>query len=187
MGLTQLQKLELNKRVDKILRAPANAPAGGQQLEIAFVADLSGDTMFINDSIKDAVTALKSHDKIFQNVRSNMVYWGNCKIITKMTSMSFIQMGRAFEDIESDFNNINVDKTLHFEMLCEYLKLYNARCRCILVFMDCTSEEIEKHRFYVTDNEKAIRNLNPFLKYRMLMITKDKMITGSELMMKFIQ
>ena len=42
MSLTQLQKLELNKRTDKILHAPSNAPAGGQQLEIAFAADLSG-------------------------------------------------------------------------------------------------------------------------------------------------
>lgn len=101
MGLTQLQSLELNKRVDKILHAPSNAPAGGQQLEIAFVADLSGGIEELNQSIKDAVTSLKSHDKIFQNVRSNLVYWGNGKIILRVTPMSFIQMGKAFEGIES--------------------------------------------------------------------------------------
>ena len=50
MALTQLQKLELNKRTDKILHAPSNAPAGGQQLEIAFVADLSGSIDEINQS-----------------------------------------------------------------------------------------------------------------------------------------
>ena len=43
MALTQLQKLELNKRVDKIFHAPSNAPAGGHQPEIAFVVQMSGD------------------------------------------------------------------------------------------------------------------------------------------------
>lgn len=201
MGLTQLQKLELNKRVDKILHAPANAPAGGQQLEIAFVADLSGDAEDVNDSIKDAVTALKSHDKIFQNVRSNMVYWSNKKITTKVTPMSFIQMGKAFDNEEAeiiingktvysenvDNKAINADNSLKIELMCEYLKLYHARCRCILVFINCLYEELEKQIFYTADIEKAIQNLNPFLKYRLLVITKDKMLSGSELLMKLIQ
>lgn len=86
MGLTQLQKLELNKRVDKILHAPANALIRGQQLEIAFAADLSGDIEYVCSSIKDAVTSLKAHDKIFQNVRSNMVYWNYNQITTKVRS-----------------------------------------------------------------------------------------------------
>lgn len=201
MGLTQLQKLELNKRVDKILHAPANAPAGGQQLEIAFVADLSGDAEDVNNSIRDAVTALKSHDKIFQNVRSNMVYWSNKKITTKVTPMSFIQMGKAFDNEEAeiiingksvysenvDNKAINADNSLKIELLCEYLKLYHARCRCILVFTDKPCEVFEKQVFYTADIEKAIQNLNPFLKYRFLVITKDKMLSGNELLMKLIQ
>lgn len=186
MGLTQLQRLELNKRVDKILHAPSNAPAGGQQLEIAFVADVSGDIDWIHQSIKDAVAALKSHDKVFQNVRSNLIYWGDGKIIIKVTPMSFIQMGRAFEGIVQKGDK-NVDKSPYFEDLCEYLKLYGARCRCILLFLDETYEEFEKRYFRVKDAEKAKEKLNPFLKYRLLVVAKDKMITGSEIFMKLIQ
>lgn len=193
MGLTQLQSLELNKRVDKILHAPSNAPAGGQQLEIAFVADLSGGIEELNQSIKDAVTSLKSHDKIFQNVRSNLVYWGNGKIILRVTPMSFIQMGKAFEGIGElyvenivDNKDRNVDKPPYFEDLCEYLKLYGARCRCVLLFLNETYEEFERQQFRVKDAQKAKENLNPFLKYRLLVITKDKMVTGSELFMKLI-
>ena len=128
MGLTQLQRLELNKRTDKILHAPSNAPAGGQQLEIAFAADLSGSIDELNQSIKDAVTSLKSHDRIFQNVRSNLVYWGNGKIVLRVTPMSFIQMGKAFEGIGELYVE-NGDKPPYFEDLCEYFKLYGARCR----------------------------------------------------------
>ena len=41
MALTPLQRLELNKRVDKIFHAPSNAPANGHQPEIAFVTPMS--------------------------------------------------------------------------------------------------------------------------------------------------
>ena len=193
MSLTQLQKLELNKRTDKILHAPSNAPAGGQQLEIAFAADLSGCIDEVNQSIKDAAASLKSHDKIFQNVRSNLIYWGNGKIIISATPMSFIQMGKAFEGIVGDTveNSVenrdkNVDKPPYFEDLCGFLKLYGARCRCVLLFLNETYEEFEKQYFRVKDTEKAKENLNPFLKHRLLVITKDKMVTGSEILMKLI-
>ena len=74
----------------------------------------------------------------------------------------------------------------YFEDLCEYLKLYGARCRCVLLFLDETYEEFEKRHFRIKDAEKAKENLNPFLKYRLLVVAKDKMVTGSELFMKLI-
>lgn len=188
MALTQFQKLELNKRVDKIFHAPSNAPAGGHQPEIAFVAALSKDMDLIHTSIKDAVASLKAHDKMFQNMRSNMVYWGTDQISSEVMPMSFILMGKAFDGInyEQDTDE-KVDKFLKFEELCGYLKLYHARCRCILVFVDCSYEELEARRFYVSDVEMAKQHLNPFLKYRLLIVARDKMLTGSELMMRFIQ
>lgn len=214
MALTQLQKLELNKRVDKIFHAPSNAPAKGHQSEIAFVADVSGNLDAVHSSVKDAVASLKAHDKMFQNMRSNMVYWDIGKITSKVTPMSFILMGKAFESEEKpdeseygfiaahdketadsfagDGKNVgkldaDVDKSLNFEELCAYLKLYHARCRCILVFVDCSCEELEMREFYITDTDRAKQQLNPFLKYRILIITRDKMLTGSELMMRLIR
>ena len=220
MSLTQLQKLELNKRVDRIFHAPSNAPANGHQPEIAFVTDMSGDMESTHSSLKDAVASLKAHDKMFQNMRSNMVYWDSDEITSKVTPMSFILMGKAFsnalafeelclqskskiETNSSDDGGIegnsveygkivgnpseDVDKSLNFEELCAYLRLYHARCRCILVFVDCSYEELEMRGFYITDTDKAKQQLNPFLKYRLLIITKDKMVTGSELMMRLIR
>lgn len=193
MALTQFQKLELNKRVDKIFHAPSNIPAKGLQPEIAFVADVSGDIDAVHSSVRDAVASLKAHDKMFQNMRSNMVYWGAEQITSKVTPMSFILMGRALDSALTLDNEMvgnmeaNVDKSLKFENLCAYLKLYHARCRCILVFVDCSSEELEAKYFYITDAEMAKQQLNPFLKNRLLIITKDKMLTGSELMMRLIR
>ena len=80
-----------------------------------------------------------------------------------------------------------VDKSQHFEDLCAYLKLYHARCRCILVLMNCTYANLEAQKFGIADREAAKQQLNPFLKYRLLIITKDKMMTGSELMMQLVR
>ncbi|MFG6342471.1 MAG: hypothetical protein K1W35_01415 [Lachnospiraceae bacterium] len=188
MALTKLQKLELNKRVDRIFHAPANAAVRGHEPEIAFVANLSGDLEAVHGSIKDAVSSLKQHDRMFQNMRSNMVYWGRCGICSKVTPMSFILMGRAFSESDGmgDIVDENVDNTADLDRLCAYLKLYHARCRCVLIFMDCSYEELEGRKFGITDGEKVIQNLNPFLKYRLLILTRDKMVTGTELMIKVV-
>ncbi|MDE7321932.1 MAG: hypothetical protein K2N73_04255 [Lachnospiraceae bacterium] len=186
MALTPFQKLELNKRVDRIFHAPTNASVRGHEPEIAFVADMTGDIECIHSSIKDAVSSLKQHDKMFQNMRSNVVYWTRHTISSKVTPMSFILMGKAFDAYSGTGDIVDVDNIGNFEKLCEYLKLYHARCRCILLFMDYSYEELERRKFYITDRERALQSLNPFIKYRLLIITKDKMLTGSELMIKVV-
>ena len=102
--------------------------------------------------------------------------------------MSFILMGRAFSESDGmgDIVDENVDNTADLDRLCAYLKLYHARCRCVLIFMDCSYEELEGRKFGITDREKVIQNLNPFLKYRLLILTRDKMVTGTEFMIKVV-
>ena len=150
MAMTQLQKLELNKRVDKIFHAPSNVPAGNHQPEIAFVTPMSGNLELVQSSIKDAVASLKAHDKMFQNMRSNMVYWGREQITSKVTPMSFILMGRSLDSALALDSEIvgNLDTNV---------------------------------------DKMAKQQRTPFLKYRLLIITKDKMMTGSELMMRLIR
>ena len=185
MALTQLQKLELNKRVDKILNAPVNVTIKGQQPEMAFVLDLSSDLDYIDSTLKDAASSLKAHDKIFQNIRSNIVYRSMEKIETKVTAMSFIQLGKATENLNIVKSEEAVLKAQShsngFDDLCAYLKLYHARCRCILLFTDKPDKLIES-----SIRDKAIESLNPFLKHRLLIITPEKMITGAEILMKLI-
>ena len=196
MALTQLQRLELNKRVDKILNAPVNVTIKGQQPEMAFVLDLSSDMEYISGTLKDSAATLKAHDKIFQNIRSNIVYWGAGRIETKVTPMSFIQIGKATENLEEEKNeqpiSLNADEKMQnalkaqshsngFDDLCAYLKLYHARCRCLLLFTDKPDKLIES-----SVRDKAIESLNPFLKHRLLIITPEKMITGVEILMKLI-
>lgn len=175
MSLTQIQKLQLNKQVDRILHAPGNQPAGKQQLEMAFVLDSSSDTEYIKLTAQDAVAALKSHDKIFQNVRSNVVFWDEESIKTETMPMSFIQMGKPFVKLE----DMKVDKSAKLDELCAYLKLYHARSKCIIVFTEGNYE--------VGDKEVLKQSLNPFLKQKLLLVTPEKMITGTSIFMELIR
>ncbi|MCM1184640.1 MAG: hypothetical protein NC337_14815 [Roseburia sp.] len=180
MALTPLRILELNKKVDKILHAPSNAPVKGQPLEIAFVLDLSADRAWLDETLREMVRALKAHDRIFQNVRSNVVYCGGGQISTKVTPMSFVQMGRAMEETDAAQAASASDSGLHWGALCAYLKLYHARSKCVLV-LTLESEIAEG-----VDIQKVTEGLNPFLKYRMLIITPDKIVSGTELLLRLM-
>lgn len=174
MSLTQIQKLQLNKQVDHILHAPGNQPTGKQQLEMAFVLDCSGSMEYVKSTAQDAVAALKSHDKIFQNVRSNVVVWSAESIKTETMPMSFIQMGRPFVEWE----NTKVDKSGKLHELCAYLKLYHARSKCIIL--------ITEGKYEYGDREILRQSLNPFLKQKLLLITPEKMITGTSVYVEML-
>lgn len=177
MALTPLQALELNKRVDRILHAPSNAPAKGQQREISFVLDMTADRAYLDGTLRDAVSALKAHDKIFQNMRSSIVYWSGEGISTKVTPMSFIQMGRAMEAVKAPEEDFCAAGAPVFGELCAYLKLYHARSRCILVFSDNIERSLDS-----AHAGQAVENLNPFLKHRILVLAPGKMTTGAALL-----
>lgn len=179
MGLSQIQKIQLNKQVDHILHVPSNMPLGNQnQLEMAFVIDCSSDREFIEVTMKDAISGLKAHDILFQNVRSNVIYWKNREeeksLETEVMPMSFIQMGRPFENTWER----NVDKRPYLDDLCAYLKMYHARSKCILVFTDGIYE--------IEDREKVKESLNPFLKSKLLFITPDNFVSGLRIYMEML-
>lgn len=195
--MTQIEKMQLNRYVDKILKTPGNV-VSGQQLEMAFVLDCSCNKEYLKPMLCDTVAALKAHDKIFQNVRSNVVYWGGDRglpseeqsdrnIITKTMPMSFLQMGKPFEQegyfdnlvCECEENKVIVENIPIFDELCAYLKMYHARSKCILVFTG--------QNYKVENKKKVLECLNPFLKTKMLVITMEKMIPGTIIHMEMIR
>lgn len=183
MSLTQIEKLQLNKHVDRIFHAPGNLVAG-QQPEMAFVIDTTYEIDEVKSTLQDVVAALKAHDKMFQNVRSNVVYWQTQQqekpLITETMPMSFLQIGKPF-DMHKEYweQNQNVDKGLIFDDLCAYLKMYHARSKCILVFT--------KGAYEVRDKKKVQESLNPFLKSKLLVVEPQKMVTGAMIQMEMLR
>lgn len=176
MSLSQVQLMQINKNVDKILHAPGNSPAGNGQLEMAFVLDCSVEPEVLKEMTKDIANSLKRHDKIFQNVRSNVVFWGE-DIKTEVTPMSFIQIGKPFESPQ--FITNSVDKQSSLDKLCAYLKLFHARSKCVIV--------IASDGYRIDDKKQVFESLNPFLKSRLLIVTQDSLLSGTVLNMEMIR
>lgn len=168
MGLSQIQQLQINKQVDMILHAPGSQVLNKQQLEMAFVFDMAADEEFLKSTAKDIVASLKRHDKLFQNVRCNVVRW-NEKIYTEVMPMAFLQMGKVFDE---DKSLEHVDKQATLEEMCAYLKLFPARSKCIIV--------VTEGNYRIENRDKLIEALNPFLKSKILFVTPGKMFMGRD-------
>ena len=72
----------------------------------------------------------------------------------------------------------NVENLPVIDELCVYLKVFHARSKCILVFTE--------NGYAVNDKKKVIENLNPFLKYKLLVFSKDSMKGGTPIYMELI-
>lgn len=177
MSLTQIQKLQLNKQADRILHMPGNLTGNRQQLEMTFVFHMGSEREYLKTTAADIVASLKAHDRIFQNVRSNVVRWRTGeKLSTEVMPMSFIQMGKPFlEDKKED----SVDKPPVLDELCAYLKMYHARSKCILLIME--------GEYCTEDKRKTAESLNPFLKTKLLLVTPGKITGGNAIFMEMLR
>lgn len=130
----------------------------------------------------DIISTLKSTDEIFRNVRCNVVFWlSDEKITHEPTAAAVVQMGRCFENWEqvtgqtADSKVGQADKAApkRMEILTADLKKFEARSRLLILVTDGN---------YVTEDKDALQqNLNPFLKYRLLIVTPEKIWQGKYL------
>lgn len=185
MALTQVQKLQLNHQVDRILHAPGNFQGGNLEMTMVFDEDAEPD-WFKEEAIQ-IITTLKAHSPVFRNVRFHAVKWkGDFSITNQTIPMTFVQAGRFFEedsqDISLSTSTIEEKKeTNHIkslEALLENLKLFHARSKLILV--------LTQGQYQISDREAAKKALNPFLKQKLLLLTPDYMKTGMEIFMELI-
>lgn len=171
-----------------ILQSPANQVRDGK-LEMAFVFDLSSDPGYLRDTAAQVAGALKQHDRIFQNVRCNVVYWAADSLTTEVLPMSYVQLGRVCEKAENrtadgsekscqENRIVDENRKPRLEDLTGYLKLYHARSKCIVV--------ISEGNYEVSDKKSAREALNPFLKSRLVMITPQELQTGLKLFMDLL-
>lgn len=170
-----VQRLLLNKQVDKILNTPGNFQGGN--LEMTMVFDYAIDKDQLKEETAQIIAVLKSHSPIFRNVRFNGVKWiSDTEIISQVTPMPFVQMGKFFEETDSFEKAENRPKNL--EILLQKLKLFHARSKLIII--------LTKGDYEISDKEAAKTALNPFLKSKLLLIQSGTFKTGMQLFMDLI-
>jgi len=153
MPLSPAMRMQLINNVERILHAPGN-PAHDLQ-EMTIVLDHHMGEEVIGTLAKDTVGALKSHSRVFANVRCNLVHWRTDEIIqNEVIPLSMIQLGRFLEDY------VQTEEVKRAEVLCDYLKRFHARSKLILVFTDFS--------YAIGDQKQLKESLFPFLQYKVL-------------------
>lgn len=177
MAFTQIQKLQLNNQVDRILHTPGNF--GGSNLEMTMVFDYDVDISQLKEEAGQIIASLKAHSPVFQNVRFNGVKWkGDNAITNQVIPMAFVQMGKFFEeDISAAYLNPQSD-TKNLEVLLEKLKLFHARSKLILI--------LTQGQYQISDKEAAKAALTPFLKQKILFLEPERIRTGMQIFMELI-
>lgn len=163
LTLTQLDTLQIAKRVDAILHVPGNYRGGNLEMSIVIDTSLSQDDF--QEAVSQVAGALKRSNEIFRNVRLNLVWWGS-EITTGIVPMAMLITGGAF----AGFLNSPCKK--RYEDLFAYLKKFHARSKVILVFADKGNQ--------IADRQAAREALSPFLKSKILIIS-DQIISGTQM------
>lgn len=166
LTLTQLEILQIVKKVDAILHVPGNDRGGNPEMTIVIDRSLRREDM--QEAVTEVVKALKRSNEIFRNVRMNLVLWGP-DISMCVAPMAMLMTGSAFAEYACS------PCVKRYEDLFAYLKKFHARSRVVLVFADEKNE--------IADSQAAKEMLAPFLKSRLLLIS-EQIVSGTALFLK---
>lgn len=156
LSLTGRQKLR--QQVERVLHVPGNYQGG--ILEMALVLDGRFSEEETRETAAEIARTLKQQSEVFRNVRLNLVEWKPGKKVTAVvTPMSLLMLGSFAEGYEP------VQGVLYADDLLEYLKLFQARSKLILV---ASSGEV-----LLRDRDICSRALKPFLGRKMIWISGE--------------
>ena len=134
MNVSPVFLMKLKNTVERILHVPGNYTGG--ILEMAVVLDHNVSREDIKELVPQLFRTLKMHSEVFRNVRLNIVQWELDETITnQVTPMSMAGLGSYYESYENQI------KKKDFLKLMQYLKLFQARAKLIILVTDGENEE----------------------------------------------
>lgn len=153
--------MQLNQMVERILHVPGNFSGGILEMTIVFDKKMNQETAAALG--KNIALGLKKHSEVFRNVRLNVVQWqSDEEIINEVFPFLQLTMDSFYQKWQ--WNQGTADK--HLSGLAEYLKLFHARSKVILLlsgedFLYWDSEE---------DEIRLKQALEPFLGKKLGMV-----------------
>ena len=155
MNLLPVFLMNLKNTVERILHVPGNYNGG--ILEMAVVLDHNVSQDVVADLMPQLFRNLKMHSEVFRNVRLNMVQWESDETITnQVTPMSMAGLTSYYDTYEQQVRRKD------FMKLVQYLKMFQARSKLIILLTDGANEEGS------TESLKAA--MQPFLDKKLMQI-----------------
>ncbi len=155
MNLSPVFIQRFHNRIERVLHIKGNFT--GPVLEMTVIVDHSLPAGSVQEGVPALLRCLKQHSEVFRNVRLNITDWsGDGKIQNSVVPMMTALVSGFFEAYEQ----ICCEKKT--EVLYQYLKLYHARSKLILLVTDGCHH---------TEDEKAAQEaLKPFLGKKLVQI-----------------
>lgn len=134
MDLSPVFLMKFKNTVERILHVPGNYKGGILEMTVVFDHNVSRET--VQNVVPQLLRCLKMHSEVFRNVRLNLVQWEADEIISnQVTPMSMAGMASCYEGYECRKQSKDVKK------LMQYLKVFQARAKLILLITDGENEE----------------------------------------------
>ncbi|MBR2403186.1 MAG: hypothetical protein IKB01_10575 [Lachnospiraceae bacterium] len=155
MNLSPVVLMQFKNTVERILHVPGNYKGG--VLEMAVVLDHNVSREAVGELVPQLFRSLKMHSQVFRNVRLNMVQWESDEAISgQVTPMSMAGLSTYYEN----YGCRPVRKD--FMKLVQYLKLFQARAKLIILVTDGANEEGSK--------ESVKAAMQPFLDKKLMQV-----------------
>lgn len=146
---------QLKNKVERILHVKGNYNGG--ILEMAMIIDHQLPKDVVQQVVPELLQILKRHSEVFRNVRLNVVDWkGDAVIENRVSPMSMVMMSGFYDDYEQ------IPEKKEFLPLVEYLKMYQARAKLIILVTDGSYGNEQP--------ELAKKSMQPFLGKKMMQI-----------------
>ncbi len=159
MNLSPVFLMQFKNTVERILHVPGNYK--GDILEMAVILDYNMSREVVQELIPQLFRSLKMHSEIFRNVRLNIVQWeSDEKIVSKVVPMSMAGLSTYYEKYEG------TKKCKNWMNLIQYLKLFQARAKLIILLTDGANEDD------FTESRKAA--MQPFLDKKFMQIVAEE-------------
>ena len=165
MNLSPVFLMKLKNTVERILHVKGNYNGG--ILEMAVVLDHNVSREVVQELVPQIFRSLKMHSEVFRNVRLNMVNWESDEVISNQVSpMSMAGLASYYEGYEC--RKVHQD----FLKLVQYLKVFQARAKIIVLITDGANEE--------GSPESVKTAMQPFLDKKLMQV-----VVGEELEVRY--
>lgn len=165
MDLSPVFLMKFKNAVERILHVRGNYNGG--ILEMAVVLDHNVSRECVQELVPQLFRSLKMHSEVFCNVRLNIVDWEADEVLrNQVTPMSMAGLTSFYEDYMCR------SKCKDFRKLVQYLKVFQARAKLIILVTDGANEEGQ------AESLKAA--MQPFLDKKLMQV-----VVGDELQIRY--
>lgn len=157
---------QFKNSVERILHVKGNYNGG--ILEMAVVVDHNLTKDQVSRLMPQLLRTLKMHSEVFRNVRLNVTDWkSDGKITNRVSPVSMAMLPGFYEDYEQ------LTEKKDFQQLVQYLKVFQARAKLVIVLTDGTYE--------MPDSETLKQAMQPFLEKKLMQV----ILTDAEMKIQY--